>query len=312
VKEYFAFTLIAILAACGIPTIAQASNPNIAINKCVIGDITGDGKVIGGGIDFKNNTDKVATAIRFTFVFTTTFNEALGNATVTDAGTFSPGIEIDHTSQAMGPKLLTGVGNRYYWQIQNPSAIPILQMKVACKVNAVSFEDGSTWAAVSTLPSNNAPLAQTNKNLDKVVAQADTTHTCSQEIAEVRQDEAVINNMSKITATSKVAPVAEFQQAYIALVRAKSKQQQACGQAATPANKNPNKVNKSGGEWYIVSPGHDDFSRISTLPLVEGFPSHDACKQFLARGVYDNEMEGEVDKLPSGSHCKYVLESQDR
>ena len=66
------------------------------------------------------------------------------------------------------------------------------------------------------------------------------------------------------------------------------------------------------GKWYIVSPGHDDFSRMSTLPLVEGFSTHEACTQFLARGVYDNEMEGEVDKLPSGSHCKYVLESQDR
>ncbi len=75
------------------------ADPKITINQCVMGYVTvGDNSVIGHGIDFTNNTHHVVTAVRFNFIFLTPFNEVLGSTVETDTGTFTPGVEIDHTT----------------------------------------------------------------------------------------------------------------------------------------------------------------------------------------------------------------------
>ncbi len=135
------------------------ADQKITINQCVMGYANaGDDSIIGHGVDFTNKTHHVVTAIRFNFVFLTPFNEVLGSATETDTGTFTPGVEIDHTTADAKATLTNGgsianlFGGRhgvktYHWQVQNPSQETLSKMKVACEVDAVSFQDGTVWTA---------------------------------------------------------------------------------------------------------------------------------------------------------------------
>jgi hypothetical protein len=151
--------LAGLLVASATPALAD---PNVSIDKCVLNYVTkGSDDVLGYGLAFTNNTHHVITAIRVNFVFETQFNEVLGNTLQTDSGEFTPGVEIDHTERdttkeaALGGISLGGLlasarhggSKEPYWQVANPSKEPISSMKVACELDAVSFQDGTVWMA---------------------------------------------------------------------------------------------------------------------------------------------------------------------
>jgi hypothetical protein len=138
------FIGLALLLA-GTPALAERK---ITINQCAMGYVTlGDNTVIGHGVDFTNNTHHVVTAIRFAFIFMTPFNEVLGSTIETDTGTFTPGVEIDHTHADTKQSLQLQLTKSYRWQVQNPAQEEISKMKVACELDAVSFQDGTVWDA---------------------------------------------------------------------------------------------------------------------------------------------------------------------
>jgi hypothetical protein len=125
------------------PALAE---PKITIHKCLMGYVAaGDNTVIGHGVDFTNETHHAVTAIRFAFIFMTPFNEVLGSTIETDTGTFTPGVEIDHTAADTRQSL--SLLKSYRWQVKNPSDEEITKMKVACELDAVSFQDGTVWSA---------------------------------------------------------------------------------------------------------------------------------------------------------------------
>jgi hypothetical protein len=152
--------LAGLFVAIASPALAD---PDIAINKCILNYVTkGSDDVLGYGVAFTNNTHHVVTAIRVNFIFETQFNEVLGNTLQTDAGEFTPGVEIDHTERdttkdsalnggiSLGGLLSSarhGGSKEPYWQVANPSKEPISSMKVSCEIDAVSFADGTVWMA---------------------------------------------------------------------------------------------------------------------------------------------------------------------
>jgi hypothetical protein len=155
------FALICLFVASGVPALAD---PDVAIDKCVLNYVTkGSDDVLGYGMAFTNNTHHVITAIRVNFIFETQFNEVLGNQLQTDTGEFTPGVQVDHTERdttrdsalsggsiSLGSILSSarrGGSKEPYWQVANPSKEPISSMKVACELDAVSFQDGTVWMA---------------------------------------------------------------------------------------------------------------------------------------------------------------------